>query len=171
MSFLERNLSRCPDKVKENCFNTLVRPILDYACTAWDPYIDNQIQKLELINKRAARFITGNHIRQHGQTKKNMDSLGWSPLKFRRQKLKLTMFFKINSDMIYIPRDDLVTNPLKPSRYIIPSSSVDAHLHSFFPSTIRLWNSLPLSCQTKTSLESFKNSLENLSVLSPKYDM
>ena len=93
MSFLERNLYRCPDNIKENCFNTFVRPILDYACTAWDPHLDNQIQKLELINKRAARFITENHTRQHGNTKKNMNSLGWSPLKFRRQKLKLTMFF------------------------------------------------------------------------------
>ena len=160
--------SRCPGNVKENCFNTLVRPILEYACSAWDPYKDNQIQKLELINKRAAHFVTGNHIRQHGNTPKNMDTLGWSPLKIRRQKIKLAMLFKINSNLIHIPRDDLVTNPRKPSRYLIPSSSVDAHLYSFFPSTIRLWNSLPLSCQSKTSLDSFKASLEQISVLTPK---
>ena len=38
LSFLERNLARCPGKVKENCFNALVRPLLEYSCSAWDPY-------------------------------------------------------------------------------------------------------------------------------------
>ena len=167
MSFLERNLSRCPPKVKEQCYNSLVRPILDYGCTAWDPFRENQINKLELINKRAARFVTGNYTREHGNTEKNMKTLGWPTLKVRRSRLKLAMFFKINSDMIHIPRDDLVANPRKPLNFIVPSSSVDAHLHSFFPSTVRLWNSIPISCKSTPSLDTFKSSLEHITLSHP----
>ena len=164
MSFLERNVSRCPPKVKENCYNSLVRPILDYGCTAWDPYRENQIKKLELINKRAARFVTGNQVREHGNTDKNMKTLGWPTLKDRRSKLKLIMLYKINSDLIHIPRDELVVNPRKPSNFLVPSSSVDSHLYSFFPSTIRLWNSIPVSCKSQPSLDTFKSSLGEITL-------
>ena len=58
LSFLERNFYKCPYNVKINLFNALVRPILEYGCCAWDPYRNNQINKLELVYKRAARFIT-----------------------------------------------------------------------------------------------------------------
>ena len=79
LSFLERNFYKCPKNVKENCINALVRPILDYSCTAWDPYRKEQINKLELLNKRAARFVTGNNRREHGNTEKNLNLLGWPP--------------------------------------------------------------------------------------------
>ena len=62
-----------------------MRPILDYGCTSWDPYRSYQIEKLELINKRAARFVTGNFSRVHGNTNKNMEILGWPPLSEEEQ--------------------------------------------------------------------------------------
>ena len=138
MSFLERNLIRCPSNVKENCFNALVRPILEYSCTAWDPYRQNQIDRLELINKRAARFITGNYTREHGNSIKNFESLGWCSLRERRLKCKLILLFKIKSDLIHIPGDDLTSNLGKPENYPIPSSSIDAHKFTFTPSSVCL---------------------------------
>ena len=55
LSFLERNVYKCSSSVKEQCFNAMVRTILDYGATAWDPFRDHQLDKLEMINKRAAR--------------------------------------------------------------------------------------------------------------------
>ena len=85
LSFLERNFYKCSSSVKEQCFNALVRPILDYGATAWDPYRDYQVKKLENVNKRAARFVTGNHNRVHGETERNMRTLGWPP--FQKEEL------------------------------------------------------------------------------------
>lgn len=166
MSFLERNFYKCPPHVKEQCFNALVRPLLEYGCTAWDPYRNYQIENLEKINKRAARFITGNFKREHGNTAKNMKILGWPPLSERRSKLKLTMLYKIKSELVHISREDLIPNPRKPQNYLIPSSSVDPHLFSFFPSSVRLWNSAPHELKTKPSLSSFKASLDKITVFS-----
>ena len=64
LSFLERNFYKCPLNVTEQLFNALIRPILEYGCSVWDPFKTCQIDKLELLNKRAARFITGNHTRE-----------------------------------------------------------------------------------------------------------
>ena len=80
---------------------------------AWDPYKKYQIEQLEKIYKRAARFVTGNHKREHGNTNKNMTILGWPPLLERRSKIKLTMLYKIKSDLAHIPREDLRQNPRK----------------------------------------------------------
>ena len=145
LSFLERNLQKCPPHIKAQCYNSLVRPILEYGCCAWDPHLVTQIDKLEKINKRAARFVTGNHTREHGNTRKNMKSLGWQPLQERRAKLKVTMLFKIKEDLI---------------------ASKDCHLFSFFPSAIRLWNTIPDSVKAADSLSGFKSAIENYTISS-----
>ena len=38
--------------------------------------------------------------------------------------------------------------------------SVDSHLYSFFPNTIRLWNNLPQETKACETIEDFKRSLE-----------
>ena len=35
--FLSRNISSCPSNLKAQCYTTLVRPIMEYACIIWDP--------------------------------------------------------------------------------------------------------------------------------------
>ena len=167
LSFLERNFYKCPINVKTNCVNALVRPILEYSCSVWDPYKKYQIDQLELINKRAARFVTGNYSMEHGSTSRNMKALGWTPLETRRAKIKLIMLFKINSLSIHVPRDDLILNPRKPYNFIVPQSSVDSHLHSFFSSTIRLWNSIPNHVKSLDSLDQFKRSLDKITINIP----
>ena len=167
LSFLERNLQRCPPHIKQQCFSALVRPILDYGCCVWDPHKAHQINKLEKINKRAGRFILGNYKFEHGSTKTNMNTLGWPPLQERRAKLKLTMFYKIINDHICVSKDDLLllSAPRRPFNFYVPRSKIDIHLHSFFPSTIRLWNSLPNSIHSCNSLSTFKSSVEKITIL------
>ena len=119
---------------------------------------------MEKVNRRAARFVTGNHLREHGNTIKNMETLGWSPLIDRRTRLKMSMLYKIINNLIFVHPTDLVPNPRKPGTFRVPSSSVNSHLGSFFPSTIRLWNSVPHELRSKPSLDGFKDSLTNFTL-------
>ena len=136
-----------PKGVKERCFNTFVRPTLEYRCSVWDPHKITQVDNLEKINKRAARFVTGNYTLAPGNTQKNMSSLNWAPLSERRARAKLITLFKAKSGIIELPLDDLKcrnsSTRSHKHNYFIPPSSVDSHLYSFFPNTIRLWNKLP----------------------------
>ena len=60
LGFLRRNLFSCPQDVKEAAYKTLVRPILEYGSTVWDPRCNGLIDELENVQKRAARFVTRN---------------------------------------------------------------------------------------------------------------
>ena len=160
LAFISRNFYKCPIKTKQQCIKTLVHPILNYGASIWDPHTQNNIHKLEKVNKRAARFVTGNYTLEHGQTEKNLSLLNWPTLQEQRKHHKLTLMYKINNNIIHAPTEDLQPNPRKPLNFHVPQSSIDAHLHSFYPSTIRLWNQLPQTTKTSTSLTSFSSALK-----------
>ena len=58
LGFLRRNLFSCPQDVKEAAYKSLVRPILEYGSTVWDPHYNGLNDELENVQKRAARFVT-----------------------------------------------------------------------------------------------------------------
>ena len=165
LAFIQRNLYGCPQDVKEKCFNVLVRPILEYGCSVWDPHQAGQIANLEKIHKRAARFVTGNYSRIPGSTALNMGKLGWVPLSERRARLKIITLRKATTKTIEIPLDDLIpinrATRHNTNNFQIPQSSVDPHLHSFFPSTIRLWNNLPQHIKACETIASLTNNLKS----------
>ena len=39
LSYIQRNLRQCQRSVKSACYNTYVRPILEYASSVWSPYL------------------------------------------------------------------------------------------------------------------------------------
>ena len=39
-NFLYRNLRECPTHIKCNCFKIMVRPIIEYAASAWDHLVE-----------------------------------------------------------------------------------------------------------------------------------
>ena len=80
LSFISRNFHKCPTKTKEQCIKALVHPLLNYGASIRDPHTQSNIQKIEQVNKRAARFVTGNYIFEHGQIEKNLTLLNWPSL-------------------------------------------------------------------------------------------
>ena len=46
-----------------NCYKALVKPVLDYAATVWSPYTQKDIDMVEQVQRRAARFIFNNYSR------------------------------------------------------------------------------------------------------------
>ena len=48
-------------KLKETAYKTLVRPILEYACSVWDPQSKKNIGILENVQHKAARFDLHNY--------------------------------------------------------------------------------------------------------------
>ena len=44
--------------VKESAYESLVRPILEYGGSVWDPHSNGLNGELENVQKRAARFVT-----------------------------------------------------------------------------------------------------------------
>ena len=61
LSFLRRNLRVRNVQAKSLAYKVLVRPTLEYCCPVWDPHHKNQEYQLEIVQKRAARFVLGRY--------------------------------------------------------------------------------------------------------------
>ena len=71
-----------PKEVKEAAYKGLVRPVLDYG---WEPPGVVLQEELESLQKRAARFVTGNYSYETGSMTGILVQLKWESLKKRRK--------------------------------------------------------------------------------------
>ena len=60
-SFIQRNLNIGPTAIKKQAYFTLVRSLVEYATSVWDPYTQGNIQKVETVQRRATRYVTNRH--------------------------------------------------------------------------------------------------------------
>ena len=94
LGFLRRNLSACPQDVKESAYKGLVRPVLEYGSSVWDPSSILLQEELEKVQKRAARFVTGNYLYETGSMTGILEQLKWESLKKRRRDSRIIMLYK-----------------------------------------------------------------------------
>ena len=150
LGFLRRNLSSCPQDVKEMANKGLVRPILEYASPVWDPHGIVVQEELEKVQNHAARFVTGNYNFETGSMTSILEQLGSESLHKRRKgsKLIFILLFKGLKGRASIPCDDLQppnrrSRNQHPMAFQVPYARTDIYKYSFFPDTIRDWNALP----------------------------
>ena len=170
LGLLKRNFSKCPTHIKAKCYTTLVRPIIEYGCPVWDPQYDIDIESLEKIQKRAARFATNNYCLEHGNSEINLKTLGWDTLEERRLRNKLIYFQKARLKLIdipighLVPKERLTRHDGDGPAYFRHFSDIDAHIFSFFPDSVNMWNCLPAEVKTCTDIKSYTSSLEKINL-------
>ena len=108
LSFLKRNIKTKNKYVKTLAYNSLVRPHLEYSCQVWDPHTENDINKLELVQCRAARYVT-NRYHNTSSSSQMLTNLEWETLQQRRAKIRLITLYKIVNNLIEIPRNQYLT--------------------------------------------------------------
>ena len=167
--FLQCNLSSCPIKVKLNCYKSLVRPILEYASIVWAPYTQLNINKVERIQRQAARFIYGD-FSWHSSVSNMLHLLDLPTLSYRRDKAKIIFLYKIIHKLVDITPPVTYLRPISmntrghPLKYIQLPTSIDAYKHSFYPSAIKIWNNLSICVIESQSLEEFQTHLNNYNI-------
>ena len=82
----------------------MVRPVLEYASTVWDPHTLTNINKIEAVQRRAARFCL-NDFSTFSSVTNMLRTLNLPPLQQQRERAKLIMMYKIVTDLVDIPRD------------------------------------------------------------------
>ena len=58
LGFLKRSIRVHNKDLKSVAYKTLVRPQLEYASTVWYPHTTTDINKVEAVQRRAARWAT-----------------------------------------------------------------------------------------------------------------
>ena len=165
LGFIQRNLKGSPSRLKELAYLTLVRSGLEYASVVWDPFLQREIDRLEKIQRRAARFVTNNYRRECGLTSTQLiDSLGWDSLQERRKTARLCMLYKainrevaLSIDMLCRP-DNRTRGSTQNFRTIQTKKRPFAN--SFFIRTIPDWNKLPSDVKLAPTFTAFKARLK-----------
>ena len=168
LGFLRRNLKSAREATKTNAYKTIVRPHLEYCSTVWDPHQVNHRDRIEMVQRRAARYVT-NRYHNTSSVTSMLEDLGWETLQSRRTKANLKMFYKIENKLVDIDMSDYVekshtstrSNHSKKYRHVAAKRSY--FKGSFFPRTVPVWNSLPAHVAEAPSLVSFKRELKPLS--------
>ena len=102
LNSLKRDLHGCPTGVKDQCYKSLVRLILEYSSCVWDPHTQRNVNKLEMVQRRAARFVKGDFERTSSVTSMLTD-LHWNTLQERRMQVKPAMLYRIVHNLVAIP--------------------------------------------------------------------
>ena len=167
LGFLRRNLRKCPQDIKATCYKVLVRPILEYASCVWDPNTKMNVAKVESVQRHAARYVKNNFSWESSVTTMLKD-LKWDTLQHRRSMAKVTMMYRIHNKFIDIPSDRLIPiqSPTRGhnQRFAIPKTRTSLLRGTFFPDTIRLWNSLSQETINATSPDIFRDRLKDVTL-------
>ena len=163
MAYLKYRLDRSS---LETIYKSFIRPILEYGDIMLNNMTDEQAMLIEQLNKRAGGIISGATRGTSSATIHN--ELASVSMAERRKQHRLCAFHKIINKVSpkylreCIPRythevsnynlrnaDTLERIPARTSRY----------LNSFFPLTVREWNSLPSDIRHIQDFDRFKSAL------------
>jgi len=161
ISFLKRNINISNKTIKEKAYMSLVRPTLEYASSVWDLYQQNGIHRIDIVQRRAARYVT-NRYHNTSSVSDMLEDLNWTPLQERRKQSRLVMIYKMKNNYVRNDASGKLIPAARPTRnnndqaLQIPSSKTTTRKESFYPRTIKEWNTLPNNTVSATSPESFK---------------
>ena len=108
LGFLRRNLHSWPQEVKEAAYKGLVRPVLEYGSSVWDPPGVVLQEESDSMRKHAARFVTGNYKYETGSMTSILGQLKWESLKKRREDNRLVLLYKGLKGKASTSTDDLI---------------------------------------------------------------
>jgi hypothetical protein len=157
--------------VKVQVYTTLVRPVLDYASTVWDPYTLQQIYALERVQRQSARFVTGDYSsRDPGNVTRMLQQLQWDTLEERRARSRSIMLYRILNNLVEVPLHQYIqintirTRGFCAHNILQISTRVDAYKYSFLPRTIVTWNFLSPELRSQPTVESFRHHIFTISM-------
>ena len=136
---------------------------MEYVCIIWDPVTQKNIRELEMVQRRAVHFVTGDY-RTTSSVTQMLEAMQWTELQ-RRKRAKVIMLYRIVNHLFaispepyLIPRGVPLTTRGHDTRFLLPYWRIQSHQQSFYSSAISLWNELPTAVITASTLEGFKNS-------------
>jgi len=111
---------------------------MEYSGAIWNPHFQKDKDKLEKVNRRAARLVANNYEQQSSVTA-ILEKLEWPSLENRRQNQRFVLMYKIVHNLVAVPFSSLVPADSRTRAhhsYKTISTNTSQRKNSFFPRTI-----------------------------------
>lgn len=148
-------------------YKSLVRPHLEYCCSAWSPYYQKDKDSLEKVQRRFTRmFKELKELDYHDR----LQSLGLWTLEERRNRADLIEVFKLYRGYTSIPlkrffeTDSTGRTRGHSQKLCKPCCHKDIRKYFFSVRVINRWNSLSEAIIQSSSVNTFKNHLQKLRI-------
>ena len=161
---IKRNITYRETKLIIPLYKSIVRPHLEYCFQAWRPHLKIDIDKLERVQRRATQLIPELRILSYED---RVQQCKLTTLETRRVRGDQIEVFKIthgieglDSGMFFKYRTD---NGTRGHRWALAKErcKLDIRKYAFSQRTINEWNRLPGECVNATSVNMFKNKIDN----------
>ena len=128
------------------------------------PYFKQDISAIEKVQRKGARFVTGNYSHRDSVTFM-LDTLHWPPLQDRRKVRRLTHLYKAVNNLLPVEIPDYVIPSSGRTRrhdlaYVQLRTNYEHYRNSFLPKTTREWNALPPDLVHALSVDDFQARLQ-----------
>ena len=172
LAVLKRNVKVPSQSVKSAAYKALVRPHLEYCSTVWDPQTKVLKDKIEMVQRRSARWVMNKYRWGPNTTgpTQMIHHLGWPLLETRRKVARLCLLYKMRNGLVIMSYRSLLQpypyqTKLMPPHSFAPLDKLPEKRYfssSFFPQTVNAWNSLDHQVAAAPSLDLFKEGLWKL---------
>ena len=119
LNFVKRSLYRCCAETKCLAYISIVRPLLEYGSAVWDPYLQKDIQSIEMVQQCAAHWVKSDY-QYNIYVTSMLEDLQWPSLQHWRYVTRLKLFYNIvdSSSVLSIP--NYFTNTTYPTHHHHP---------------------------------------------------
>lgn len=167
LAFVGRNLWEAEKQTKIIAINALVFPNIEYAAAIWDPFIREDINKIEAIQRRASRVVVNSWGRDVCVTNL-INKLNWCTLQIKRKEHRLALLYNIYNKNSIIETENLLEKPDYIARgdhskkIKVHHSKHNVSRYSFFTNTIFDWNKLTEEIVSAPNCSIFKERLKKI---------
>jgi hypothetical protein len=154
----------CNTKVKLTCYNTLVRPILEYGSCVWSCHNKKLLLKVESIQRRGTKYIRNDYVNNYDTRLKSCNLL---PLSYRRDLLDIIFCYnwyhglnKANLSLSFVnTQEQRAHTRFAPDQLCLENTVCNTNLYSMFYGNriVSTWNSIPLDIRNIELNENGKN--------------
>lgn len=163
LGIISRTLTQIDKDNFNRIYKGIVRPIVEYASSIYNPRLIADRNKIEGIQRRATKMVTGQSNKSYEE---RLRYLTLPTLVYRRARGDMLQVYRYlhkiyntNSDQLLHLSDITHTRghslKLKQSR-----SNINTHSNFFTQIIVNLWNSLSEETVQSNSVDSFKNRLD-----------
>ena len=162
LGILRRNFTYINQTNFNFLYKGIIRPIIEYAAPVYSPMLQNDIQKIERIQRRATKMVIG---LENESYETRLQQLKLPTLIYRRARGDLIQVYKYLHNINKCPEGmfNLVENSITRGHSLKLKKSkfrLNPRGHFFTQRIINLWNELEEETVSAPSINAFKNRLD-----------